>query len=57
MTLLVWITIGFIKFDIIQKYFPVSNFVKSWILLLVTSPMNYVNSLFMNYMNYVKYMN
>uniref|UniRef100_A0A8B9BL10 Copper-transporting ATPase 2 n=1 Tax=Anser brachyrhynchus TaxID=132585 RepID=A0A8B9BL10_9AVES len=30
-TLIVWITIGFIKFDIIQKYFPVSNFVKSWI--------------------------
>lgn len=57
MTLLVWITIGFIKFDIIQKYFPVSNFAKSWILLLVTSPMNYVNSLFMNYTNYVKYMN
>uniref|UniRef100_A0A8C3BCH3 Copper-transporting ATPase 2 n=1 Tax=Cairina moschata TaxID=8855 RepID=A0A8C3BCH3_CAIMO len=32
-TLLVWITIGFIKFDIIQKYFPVSNFVKTELIL------------------------
>lgn len=27
-TLIVWITIGFINFDVIQKYFPVSNFIK-----------------------------
>ncbi|NXY84454.1 ATP7B ATPase, partial [Alcedo cyanopectus] len=34
-TLVVWITIGFINFDVIQKYFPVSNSIKSCILLIL----------------------
>uniref|UniRef100_A0A669QW51 P-type Cu(+) transporter n=1 Tax=Phasianus colchicus TaxID=9054 RepID=A0A669QW51_PHACC len=32
-TLIVWITIGFINFDIIQKHFPVSNLIKTELIL------------------------
>ena len=48
-TLIAWITIGFINFDIIQKYFPVSNIIKSWVFLLSCLPLKLKYLLFVGF--------